>query len=165
MTAVKSTFAFAAALLHLTLLASMPAHAQFGHFSYPKDDFKWYWGDQRELSRRGFEDFSMIGYDGGFRCTLSGSLGPGSRLTGNEVRQIENDLSTSSFFIENVANTMYVLDQRREIDWAELDCIKPVVDESAADLQDREDKARAKAERDREKRRERQQREEARASF
>jgi len=160
MTLAKPIAAFAVALLWLSLPAG-PAQAQFGIpglVNYPNNDFKWVWGRERELTRRGFEDFSLGGYDGGFQCTLTGKLGPGSRITDSEVRAMENDLRTSSFFIQDAANAMYVLDQQRQIDWAELDCVKHVDDADAAELQEREDKARAKAERDRERRRARAQR-------
>lgn len=155
----KCTTALAAALL----ISAAPidgADAQFGQFNYPQNDFKWIWGTQGEVRRRGFADFSVNGNDAGFRCTLEGRLRAGSRMTDIEVRGLENDLSTSLFFIQTAASAMYALDQRRDIDWAELDCAKPVVDEDAAELREREEKARAKAERDRERRRERRDRRE-----
>lgn len=161
MHAAKYSAALAAALL-ISSIAARDAYAQFGHLNYPQTDFKWVWGQQNELRRRGFADFSVTGRDGGFQCELTGRLHPGSRLSETEVRGLERDLAQSLFFIETASNTMYVLDQQRDIDWAELDCVKPVVDEAAAELAEREAKALAKAERDRERRRERRAREEAR---
>jgi hypothetical protein len=155
------TAALAAALL-ISSFYARDATAQFGHLNYPQSDFKWVWGRQNELRRNGFADFDVSGRDAGFDCTLQGRLHPGSRLTQTDIRGLENDLSQSLYFIETAANTMYVLDQQRDIDWAELDCVKPVIDESAAELAEREAKARAKAERDRERRRERRARDEAR---
>ena len=148
------------AAIVVALSGSNAALAQFGQVNYPQSDFRWVWGNERDLARRGFEDFSISGNDAGFRCTLKGRLRPGSRLTETDVRALENDLRSTLFFIERSANTMYVLDQQRDIDWAELDCAKHVDDASAAELREREEKARAKAERDRERRRARRAREE-----
>lgn len=148
------------ATMVVALLCAGPALAQFGQVNYPQSDFRWVWGNERDLARRGFEDFSVSGNDAGFQCTLKGRLHPGSRLTQTDIRALENELRTTLFFIQRAANTMYVLDQQRDIDWAELDCVKHVDDASAAELREREEKARAKAERDRERRRARRAREE-----
>jgi hypothetical protein len=148
-------FAALAAAFLIASLCARDAVAQFGRLNYPQSDFRWVWGQQNDLRRRGFADFNVSGRDGGFDCKLEGRLHPGSRMTQMDIRGLENDLGQSLFFIETAANTMYALDQQRDIDWAELDCVKSVIDESATELAEREAKARAKAERDRERRRER----------
>lgn len=153
----KLLTAVAAALLAATLMPDTAA-AQFGRVNYPQNDFRWVWGTQNELRRRGFADFNVRGSDGGFNCTLEGRMHPASRMTTVEIRQLENELQQSMFFIETAANTMYALEQRRDIDWAELDCVKAAADESAAELREREERARAKAEQARERRRQRQAR-------
>lgn len=148
--------AVAAALLAATLTPG-PAAAQFGRINYPQNDFRWFWGRQGdELQRRGFADFDIRGTDAGFECTLEGSIHPGSRLSTREVRELENELRSSLFFIESAANTMYALDQRRDIDWAELDCVKSVDDASESELHEREQKALERAKRARERRRARE---------
>jgi hypothetical protein len=130
----------------------------------PKDDFTWIWGDREDAALSRFEDFSVQGGEAGFRCSLTGKLHPGARLSSMEVREFENDLRSSLSFIQASAETMYVLDQQRQIDWAKLDCSKPegTVDEEKS--QERVDKALEKALRDQARRRERRQREEERAT-
>ncbi|HMB72655.1 MAG TPA: hypothetical protein VKQ06_03720 [Gammaproteobacteria bacterium] len=131
------------------------ATAQFGFpMQMPENDFVWTWGRSTGLeSRRSREDFSVIGNEAGFRCELTGrmSLARGSDPT--QMRELENQLQTSLFFIQESARLMYQFDVHREIDWAMLDCKKPESDETEADLRDREDRARERAERARERRR------------
>lgn len=137
------------------------AEAQFG-VNLPPDDFTWIWGD-REVPRGGSRDFSLAGSEGSFRCELTGSLRLGSRLSQGDVRQIENEIRGSLFFIQSAANTMNVLDQRRELDWAMLDCAKPEEEDVNSErAQERLEKAREKAVREQAERRERREREEAR---
>jgi hypothetical protein len=136
------------------------AEAQFGFpgvFNMPTEDFTWIWGRirERDLGRR--PDVSTVGFDAGFRCELTAKLSPGSRMDTIEVRQLENQLGTASFFIESAANAMYVLEQQREIDWGKLDCKKPQADdESEAEVQERLDRARERAEKRRDRRRARE---------
>jgi hypothetical protein len=124
----------------------------------PENDFVWTWGratglaDQRRLS----EDFSMVGSEAGFRCELTGKMSLARGTSPTEMREFENRLQTSLFFIQDTANVMYQLDVYREIDWAVLDCKKPEANETEADLDEREAKARERAERRRERRRARE---------
>lgn len=118
-----------AAISVLGALGHSAANAQlgsiFGQVNLPTSDFTWFWGNQRDADLGRASDFSVSGSDTGFLCELTGRLGAGSRLSSMEVRSLENDLRTSSFFIQAVANTMYTLDQQRDIRWAKLVCAKP----------------------------------------
>lgn len=132
------------------------AHAQFG-FNLPPDDFTWTWGSSFDESRRGLSDFSARGSESGFNCDLTGKLRVSSRYTPADIRQLENDLRVSMFFIQSAANTLNVLDQRRELDWAVLECIKPDSEPDAEKQQQRLDRARERMIEEQRRRRERQQ--------
>lgn len=95
-----------------------------GQMNLPQNDFTWTWGDQRSAGR-GFGDISIFGTDAGFRCDLTGKLRSGSGLSRMELRELENDLRASTFFVQAAANAMNDLDVRRELDWAKLECKKP----------------------------------------
>lgn len=95
-----------------------------GQMNLPQNDFTWTWGDQRSAGR-GFGDISIFGVDAGFRCDLTGKLRSGSGLSRMELRELENDLRASTFFVQAAANAMNDLDVRRELDWAKLECKKP----------------------------------------
>lgn len=141
------------------LLFLSDAEAQFG-YSLPKDDFVWNWGDFERSS--GFEDFSIHGNDGRFRCTLNGKLRPGSQLSRVDMQQMENELQQSIDFVRDAANAMYILEQRRDLDWATLACETPTPEEvSAEERIERENRAREKTMREVERRRARQQREQS----
>jgi len=155
----KSLSAIATALL-VTGLYPATSNAQFGFpgtVNLPQNDFRWVWGDaEASLAGRG-QDFSLTGGENAFRCSLTGKLAPGSRLTQSDIRQLESQIQTSLYFIQSSANSMYVLDQQRDIDWAVLDCAKPGDQEvDAEERQAREDKARERAERKRDRRRARE---------
>ena len=154
----------AAALFAVGVLALQgSADAQFG-VNLPRDDFTWMWGDH-EMQRRGSRDFSINGSEASFRCELTGSLRLGSRLSTGDIRQIENEIRTSLFFIQAAANMMAALDQRRELDWAMLDCAKPGEEDINSErAQQRLEKAREKAVREQAERRERREREEAKSA-
>lgn len=150
--------------LLLCAVLPRPAAAQFGsvfgQFNLPDSDFTWIWGRRAETALGRAEDFSLAGSEGGFRCTLEGKMSPGAGWSMGDIRELENQLNSSLFFIQSSANAMYTLDQQLDLDWAKLDCAKSqaTVDEERA--QELEDKARAKAERARERRRARQRRDE-----
>ncbi len=74
-------------------------------------------------------------------------------MTRSDIRNMEQALTTSLAFIQESANTMNILDQRFELDWAQLACEKPVGDPDAEAEQARVDRALEKAIRDRERRR------------
>jgi hypothetical protein len=150
------------------VLAGMarPAHAQFGAFpvNLPKDDFTWNWGNLERSKDRRFTDFMSSGSEEGFRCTLEGKLSAGSRMAPSDIRQLENDLSTSLYFIEAAVDAMNTLDYERQLDWATLDCDKPEPTEAdAAKTQASLEKAKAKAVKKLIERREKREREEAKA--
>jgi hypothetical protein len=134
--------------LLLSLLCQDAVNAQFsGLVNLPQNDFTWQWGDWDESRRRGgSEDFSMTGAEGGFRCELTGRLSPSSRMTELGIRELENELQGSLYFIQAAAYAMNELDRARNIDWAELNCVKPQPTErDAEETQERVDRAREKA--------------------
>lgn len=144
-----------------TLLYTAGAHAQAipGFVNLPRDDFVWIWGDREDAMQNRFSDFTVNGNEAGFRCELTVRLHPGSRLSPAEVRQLEQQLRQSMAFIQDSANAMYVLEQRREIDWALLDCDKPEPEQlTEAEQQQRVDRALEKARAEQQRRRARQQR-------
>jgi hypothetical protein len=139
-----------------------PARAQFGAFpvNLPKDDFTWNWGDLERSKDKRFADFDANGGEEGFRCTLEGKLSAGSRMSPSEIRQLENDLGASLYFIEAATNAMNTLDYQRQLDWAILDCDKPEPTEAdAAKTQASLEKAKAKAQKKLIERREKRERE------
>lgn len=119
---LRTFCALAAAAAAMWACAS-PAQAQFGA-TLPRNDFTWMWGDTNEAARRRLSDFSVTGGEGGFSCDLQGKLRINSRWTRSDIRQLENDLRVSAFFIQSAASAMNTLDLRRELDWATLDCRK-----------------------------------------
>ena len=124
----KSLWVVAVALLSSPLFLPT-ASAQFstgfpGQTNLPQNDFTWTWGNQGSARRR-IEDFSIFGYEGTFRCELTGKLRLGSRLSRMDVRELESDLRASSYFVSAAANAMNDLDARRELEWATLECEKP----------------------------------------
>jgi hypothetical protein len=156
-----------AAAVLVVAFVGLPAHAQFGAFpvNLPKDDFTWNWGDVERSRGRNFPDFSMTGNEGGFRCSLEGKLRLGSNYSPQAMRQLENDLRSSLYFIQEAANTMNSLDLRRDLDWATLDCDKP--EASQADLEKQQqslDKAKEKALKKMIEAREKREREQAAAA-
>jgi hypothetical protein len=163
MTADRSVATVAAVLSGALSLGTV--NAQFSPFvNLPQSDFTWRWGDWENSGTRRSEDFSVSGSEGGFRCDLIGRLSPGNRMTDLQVRQMANDLSVSLYFIQAAANAMNVLDQQRDLDWAELACVKPQPAEGDAQAQqEKVDRAREKALKDMLERRERREREEQRS--
>ncbi|HEY8519826.1 MAG TPA: hypothetical protein VIN61_07090 [Gammaproteobacteria bacterium] len=158
---IRTLLPLAVGCLSMSVLPD--AQGQLGGFpglvSLPRDDFTWIWGDQRDGAAGGFEDFSVTGHEAGFNCELTGKLHPASRLTPADVRDLEQQLRSSLAFIQAAAEAMYILDQRREIDWAKLDCDKPEPREpTAEESAERVNRALERARREQAERRERQQR-------
>lgn len=154
----------AVALFSNTLFLN-PASAQFGYglSNLPQNDFMWTWG--RNVDAGGITDFSMIGNERAFRCNLMGRLRVGSRLSRNDVRQLENSIRDNLSFVRAATNAMYNLESRGELDWATLECVTPEPTEADEAKRDqREARALEKAARERERRRARRQREEERAN-
>jgi hypothetical protein len=142
------------------LLAAAPLDGTLAQFGFPvnlpQNDFRWVWGRNEVVSPRG-GDFDVRGGEGGFRCTLSARLSPGSRLSRVDVRNIERELQTSLFFIQSAANTMSLLDRQRELDWGVLECAKSQpAERDAEESQERVNKALERAERRRDRRRARE---------
>jgi hypothetical protein len=132
------------------------AHAQvspFGQLSLPETDFTWIWGNLERA--RGREDLSIRSADSGFQCTLKAGYAPGSRLTMEQERELENQLTTALYFIQESAYTMNALEQRRDIDWATLNCVRPEPNVDEAEQQERLEKLRERALRRSERRLER----------
>ena len=142
------------------------ARAQFGIpypglVTLPNQDFTWVWGSTREDFVRGRPDIETRGYEGQFECTLKAELRPSSHLGRPEIRDIEQNLSNSLYFIQAAGQTMNQLDVSLDLWWAELACTKTGDAEPDAEkTQERLDKAVERAEREREKRRERAARDE-----
>lgn len=152
----------AAAVMIAASIQPGAAHAQFGFpglLNLPDNDFTWVWGDRYDAEARRAPDLSADALDLGFRCGLKARLSPASRLSTAEIRQLENALRTSLYFIETAANTMYQLELQRNLDWAVLDCVKQEASErSEEDQQEREAELLERAEKRREHRRAREQR-------
>ena len=145
-------------------LFSDPAAAQFfpGRIALPQYDFTWTWGDEA-LARGGFQDLNMFGNEGGFRCELMATMRPGSRLSRQDVRRLENDIRDNLYFVQAAAMTMYMLESRSELGYATLACAKPEAranDDEEARAR-REARALERAARERERRRARRARQEA----
>lgn len=116
----------AAAVLALAVLAERPAAAQFGGFgvTLPKDDFTWTWGRREDAVSQRFPDFTAKGGEGGFTCDLNGKLRFSAGFTTSDARDLQNQISSSGFFVEAAANAMNSLDLQNELEWAMLDCKK-----------------------------------------
>jgi hypothetical protein len=79
-------------------------------------------------------------------------------MTDPEINEMETQLGTSLYFIQATAMLMNDLDLQRQLDWAELACVKPEGrEEDPAELQERVERARQKAVEDMLKRRERRE--------
>lgn len=148
----------AAALLLGASASPNPALGQFGtafpgFVQLPADDFTWLWGGVDENDFRGAPDFNTRGGEAGFMCDLTGRLRVSSRMTSQDIRNLEQSLQTSLAFIQVSAETMTVLDRRFELDWAKLDCKKQEGNLDEEEQQERLDRALEKAIRDRERRR------------
>jgi hypothetical protein len=156
----KRTVQLAAAIASLTALVLVTpcANAQFGlPMQLPKEDFIWMWGKLRDAQQTGFADFSITGGESGFRCELTGRLSPASGISAPEIRDLENYLRSSLFFIQEAATAMNQMEYNRSISWAQLNCDKYEDDPDEATSQEREDRARERAERKREQRRAREE--------
>jgi hypothetical protein len=142
----------------LAALAALPAAAQFG-YSLPKDDFTWNWGRGGEGVSQNFEDFNVYGTEAGFRCQLTGRVGPAGRMSASDIRALEEELRSRLDFIYAAATYMNELEAQRLIDWARLACEKPEATPSTEEEKaERESRAREKMQREIERRRARQDR-------
>jgi hypothetical protein len=148
------------ALCSAAVLAPSLASGQFGMVQLPDTDFTLRWADAAdEAPNLTAEDFEARGGESGFQCVLTGGLSPGSRITTQQLREMETQLTGSLWFVQASAAMMNDLDLNREIDWAILDCKKQQGGEQDADeLQERVERARQKAVEDMLKRRERAER-------
>ena len=131
-----------------------------GLYQLPKNDFVWNWGrGGTEGAGGGFEDFSVNGSEGGFRCLLTGGMRPSSQYTPADMRALESELQGRLDFIYASSNLMNQLDQQLVLDWARLSCEMPKDKESTPEEKaEREAKAKEKMQREIDKRREREQR-------
>jgi hypothetical protein len=146
-----------AALATITVLIAPAAHAQFGFYQLPKDDFVWNWGRNSEGANTRFEDFSVSGGEAGFRCELTGKTGFSGRMSPTDIRALEEELRSRLDFIYAAANYMNELERQNLIDWARLSCEKyeaaPSTEEEKAE---RESRAKEKMQREIERRRARE---------
>tara|TARA_Y100000588_G_C14114434_1_gene864458 strand:+ start:316 stop:717 length:402 start_codon:yes stop_codon:yes gene_type:complete len=125
----------------------------------PQNDFTWNWGDET-LARGGHRQLSMIGSESGFRCELDARMRITSRLSRQDIRNLENQIRNNVFFVQAVANSMYYLELQRDLGYATLNCVRPQVDRDADEeaRANRETRARERAARERERRRARRAR-------
>ena len=157
----KILSAVAVALFSSQLFVDTAA-AQFGYQTLPQYDFTWTWG-QEALARGSFNDLAMVGSEGGFRCELNATMRPGSRLSRQDLNQIEDDIRSNLYFVRSASNMMYMLESRSELGYATLACARPQAELDADEEKRaaREARARERAARERERRRARREREEA----
>ena len=87
---------------------------------------------------------------------MQGKLRIASTLGRDDVRNLEAQLRASMFFIQEATYQMNVLDTRGLLDWAVLDCQKPVNEDTDEEIAEREAKALERARRARERRRARE---------
>ena len=130
------------------------ASAQFGlGVQLPQSDFIWTWGSNR---RSGAYDFSVVGSESSFRCDLQGKLRITASFGRTELRNLEAQLRSSMFFVQEAAYQMNVLENYGYLDWAILDCQRPVNEDTDEEIAEREAKALERAQRARERRRSRE---------
>ena len=135
--------------------ASLPTITQL-----PNHDFVYTWGSNSGVDARRRPDFTITGFEDIFRCTLTGRFKPASRMRDYyELRQFEQQLSETLYFITDSTETLNSLYLNNQVDWAVLDCIIPEGVESDDETQQKLQKAIEKAERQRERRRAREDRE------
>jgi hypothetical protein len=133
--------------------AARSAHAQFGYYQLPQNDFVWNWGINPD-KQIGFEDFDVTGGEGGFHCELKGKMSAGTTMTPTQVHQLQDTLRARLDFIYATSTYMNQLDQQRELDWAKLSCAKPEpTPQTAQEKADKEAKAREKMQKEVERRR------------
>jgi len=137
-----------------TLLFATGAVAQFGLYTLPRSDFRWNWGETNLERRFGQADIQMRGSESFFDCELTARFGASSNMTHADIRAIRDSLSTRLDFIYAVSETMYYLEQDRDIDWATLDCKKYESEASSPEASaERQNEAREKMLRELERRR------------
>jgi hypothetical protein len=145
-----------------SIIASAGAWAQLNLpqiIQLPEDDFVWTWGQAASVDERSRPDFRIQGGERSFRCTLTGSFRPGSRYREfYNLREFEQTLSTTIYFIQESTALLNDLYLENEIDWAIMDCIIPesTRNDEEQEQRDRVDRALERAERQRERRRSRE---------
>jgi len=133
------------------------AHAQFGYYQLPKNDFVWNWGNPEQFGVK-FEDFSVNGGEGGFNCELKGKLSGASQMTSSQLHTLEDQLRARLDFIYASSNTMNQMETSHELMWARLSCAKPEAKPlTEQEKADKEAKAREKMQREIDRRRAHQQ--------
>jgi len=147
---------FALAATAATVLFATSALAQFG-YTLPNADFRWNWG-QTDLERRfGHADLEMTGHEAFFDCEFTARFRVTANRTPSDIRAIRDSLATRLDFIYAVSETMYYMEQNREIDWATLDCKRhEAAPTSPEERAERQDQAREKMLRELERRRARE---------
>ncbi len=102
-----------------------------GLATVPDDDFTWVWGNV-DRALQGFSpNLSMEGADSDFACRMTVRLAISHRLTDTERSQLERDVERSASFIRGASDAINFLHQRRDVDWARLDCARDEEAEAA----------------------------------
>lgn len=149
----KSRVLAAAAATAAGLLATV-AVAQLPLYTLPAGDFRWNWGETDLERRIGRPDIEMNGSESFFDCDLTVRFRVSTNMSHSDIRAVRDSLSTRLDFIYAVSETMYYLDQNRDIDWATLDCVKYEPEpRSPDDSAERQNEAREKMLRELERRR------------
>jgi hypothetical protein len=105
-----------------------------GLATVPDNDFTWVWGNF-DRALQGFSpNLSMEGTDRDFECRMTVRLAISHRLTDTERSQLERDVERSASFIRGASDALNFLHQRRDVDWARLDCAR----DEAAEARDRD---------------------------
>jgi hypothetical protein len=95
-----------------------------GLATIPDDDFTWVWGNF-DRALQGFSpNLTMEGTDRDFACSMTVRLAVSHRLTDTERSQLERDVERSSSFIRGASDAINFLHQRRDVDWARLNCAR-----------------------------------------
>jgi len=137
----------------IAVFTATAAHAQFGYYQLPKNDFVWNWGSAERNAGK-FEDFTVNGGEGGFNCELKGKLSGASQYTPTQLHTLEDQLRSRIDFIYASSNTMNQMDSAHELEWARLSCAKPEAKPlSEQEKADKEQKAREKMQREIDRRR------------
>ncbi len=100
----------------------------------PEEDFTWVWGNFDRALQGFSSDLMMEGTDQEFACRMTVRLATSHRLTDTERAQLERDVERSSSFIRGASDAINFLHQRRDVDWARLDCAR----DEAADARQRD---------------------------
>lgn len=150
----------ALSLLIIPLMAP-GARAQLNlpyYVQLPTEDFVWTWGRQTRNDERVRPGFEVRGTERSFQCTLTGTFRLGSRMRDfYATRNFEQELSSAFEFIQLATYRLNDLDRTNQLQWANLNCIKPEEEADEEQIDESVQRALERAERARERRREREE--------